>query len=64
MSYKIGKVLKMKKSGKKISKAEKQLTKSKLTLNRNLNTEVFFLDLIKKNPQLEVLFTKKNQGIK
>jgi hypothetical protein len=28
MSYEIGKVLKMKKSGKKISKADKQLAKS------------------------------------
>ena len=57
MSYEIGKNLKRKKSGKKISRAEKKL-------NKNLNTEDFFMDLIKKNPQLEVLFKKTNQGIK
>lgn len=58
MSYEIGKVLKMKKSGKKISKADKQLAKS--TGLKKLNFDKLVTKLIEENPQLEVLFTKKN----
>ena len=58
MSYEIGKALKMKKSGKKISKSEKQLKKS--TGLKKLNLDKVIIKLIEKNPQLEVLFTKKN----
>ena len=58
MSYEIGKALKMKKSGKKISKSEKQLEKSKGL--KKLNLDKVIIKLIEKNPQLEVLFTKKN----
>ena len=58
MSYEIGKALKMKKSGKKISKSEKQLEKS--TGLKKLNLDKLIIKLIEKNPQLEVLFTKKN----
>tara|TARA_R110002110_G_scaffold407801_1_gene628944 strand:+ start:685 stop:861 length:177 start_codon:yes stop_codon:yes gene_type:complete len=58
MSYEIGKALKRKKSGKKIFKAEKKLTKS--TGLKKLNFDKLFIKLIEENPQLEVLFTKKN----
>jgi|APSaa5957512535_1039671.scaffolds.fasta_scaffold33815_9 hypothetical protein len=46
MSYEIGKALKRKKSGKKISKSEKQLAKSKAK-NKNIDLHKLLLKELK-----------------
>ena len=47
MSYEIGKVLKMKKSGRKISKAEKQLTQSRVKNKKDIDLHKLLLKELK-----------------
>ena len=65
MSYEIGKALKIKKSGRKISKAEKQLEKSKAKNKKStdISSEIHKeLNIIfEKNPHLNVLLEVFNK---